>query len=151
MRSISLIATRLRICMLVFILSACGATGNVALPPTQTATQPPVETSSPTQQFPTGAFKAVNPLYADEIRFFENGTYAVRFLGELTWENAYPGTYAITGDKLVFNDPDTECAGQLGTYNWSFDGTTLTLKVIEDTCTALPRAEDLGHAWVKLP
>jgi hypothetical protein len=133
MRSINLIATRLRICMLVFILSACSA----------------VEASPPTQQFPTGNFKAVNPLFAEEIRFFDNGTYAVRFVGEPTWDNAYRGTYTISGDQLVFDDPETECANHPGTYTWSFDGTTLTLKVVEDTCTALPRAEDLGHAWTK--
>jgi hypothetical protein len=134
MRLITLMAARWLFCILVFILTACSAG----------------EASPKTQQFPTGAFKAVKPLYAEEIRFFENGTYKVRFVGD-TWANPYEGTYVITGDQLVFDDPDTECAGHPGTYTWSFDGTTLTLKVVEDTCTALPRAEDLGHAWVKLP
>ena len=133
MRSIIRIAARWQICMLIFILSACGS----------------VKATPPAQKFPTGNFKAVNPLYAEEIRFFDNGIYGVVFRGESTI--GYSGTYAISGDQLVFDDPDTDCADHSGTYNWSFDGTTLTLKVIEDTCTALPRAEDLGHAWVKLP
>jgi hypothetical protein len=135
MKSITLNAARWLFCIFVFIPTACSA----------------VETSPQAQQFPTGAFKALKPLYAEEIRFFDNGTYAVRFVGESTWDNAYRGTYAITGEQLVFDDPDTECANHPGTYTWSFDGATLTLKVIEDTCTALPRAEDLGHAWTKLP
>jgi hypothetical protein len=133
MRSIIPIAARWQIYMLVFILSACGV--GTATPPTG--------------QFPTGSFKAVNPLYAEEIKFFDNGIYGVVFRGESSI--GYSGTYTITGDQLVFDDPDTDCAGHSGKYNWTFDGKTLTLKVIEDTCTALPRAEDLGHAWVKLP
>ena len=106
---------------------------------------------SPSGSFPTGDFKAVNPLYADEIRFLEDSSYQVHFVWEGTWYDPYEGTYSITGDQLVFDDPDTECAGHPGTYTWSFDGTTLTLKVIEDTCTALPRAQDLGRAWTKVP
>jgi len=130
--------TFLALTLTILLLSACGSAA------------PASSTTNKSNSFPTGEFKAVNTVFADKIKFLEDGTYAAHFPGE-SWENAYQGTYAITGDQLVFNDPDTECAGQLGTYNWSFDGTTLTLKVIEDTCTALPRAEDLGHAWVKLP
>ena len=133
MRPITLIAARWLICILVLILTACST----------------VEESPKTQQFPTGAFKAVNPLYAEEINFFDNGIYGVRFRGEASI--GYSGTYTITGDQLVFDDPDTPCADHPGTYTLSFDGTTLTLMVVEDTCTALPRAEDLGRAWTKLP
>lgn len=120
------------------------------IPPTSTlAVNSPAP--PPSDTFPTGHYKAVTVLYADEIIFYENGNYIIHFRGELTWENAYKGTYTTIGDQLVFDDPATECAGHPGTYDWSFDGTTLILRVIEDTCTALPRAEDLGHAWVKLP
>jgi hypothetical protein len=129
--------TFLGLTLMIVLLNACASVA------------PASSTPNKSNPFPTGNFKAVSPLYAEEIRFFDNGIYGVVFRGESSI--GYSGNYTITGDQLVFDDPDTDCAGHSGTYNWSFDGTTLTLKVIEDTCTALPRAEDLGHAWVKLP
>lgn len=129
--------TFLALVLMIVLLTACGSAAPASSTPTE---------STP---FPTGNFKAVNPLYAEEIRFFDNGIYGVVFRGESSI--GYSGTYTITGDQLVFDDPDTDCAGHSGKYNWTFDGKTLTLSVIEDTCTALPRAEDLGHAWEKLP
>jgi hypothetical protein len=136
MTRIKQFSTRWGLFLLFLIVSACGASEK-----------------EQTQQFPTGEFKTVNPVYADKIRFFEDGTYAAHFSWESgsNWDGAYWGTYTITDDQLVFDDPDTECAGYPGTYHWSFDGTTLTLQVIEDTCTELPRAADLGHSWIKVP
>ena len=135
MTSTKQVTSRWVVCLLFFVIAACGTTA---------------PTSTRSGSFPTGEFKAVGTVYTDKIRFFDNGNYAAHFPGE-SWETAYRGTYAITGDQLVFDDPETECAGHTGTYIWSFDGTTLTLTVVEDTCTALPRAEDLGHAWTKVP
>jgi hypothetical protein len=47
------------------------------------------------------------------------------------------GSYTLTPERIVFTAEEGHCAGtdaQVGTYQWTFDGKDLTLKVVEDWC-----------------
>jgi hypothetical protein len=120
------------------------------IPPTITAvpTTPIPPTITPGGPFPTGSYKAVIPHDVSDLVFLEDGT----FTRLLRTENyLIPGHYEVTGDKIVLNeDRGTPCFGYPGTYTWSFDGKTLTLKVVEDNCD-FPRGSNLSRSWTKQP
>ncbi len=144
-------------------LSAC-APASTPIPPTITAVPtttpiPPTITAVPTTTpipptitpggpFPTGSYKAVAPVDVTDLVFLEDGTFTRLLRSE---NYLITGTYEVTGDKIVLNeDRSMPCFGSPGTYTWSFDGKTLTLKVVEDNCF-FPRPRNLSRIWTKQP
>jgi hypothetical protein len=121
------------------------------IPPTTTAvptTTPIPPTITPGGPFPTGSYKAANPVDVTDLVFLEDGTFT-RLLASENY--LITGTYEVTGDKIVLNeDRPMPCFGSPGTYTWSFDGKTLTLKVVEDNCE-FPRRVNLSRNWTKQP
>lgn len=62
------------------------------------------------------------------------------------------GVYNVTGDQLEWLQ-NTYCAAQgaeRGTYTWSFDGTVLTFKQVQDGCADRKAWLD-NIQWVKKP
>ena len=99
--------------------------------------------------FPVGDYKPVTSTGITSLHFFDDDTFKMLLpgLGELV----IPGTYVVTSDNIVLNEPaGGPCGGFPGTYTWSFDGETLTLEAVEDDCPN-PRAEILTRTWTKQP
>ncbi len=145
---------------LVGTLSACGGglAPAAALPssmPASITAQPPPNTSSPSSKsaqsnmpapggaFPLGTFTAIHPQDTTLMEFLEGGKYAAPDVGAT-------GTFTATGNQIVLVEAEGPCKGIPGTYTWSFDGTNLTLTVVQDKCS-LPRGSDLSRVWVKQP
>ena len=131
-------------------LSACApaSTPMVWLSACAPASTPIPPTITPRGPFPTGSYKAVNPVDVTDLVLLEDGTFTRLLASE---NSLITGTYEVTGDKIVLNeDPGMPCTGYPGTYTWSFDGKTLTLKVVEDNCD-FPRSHNLSRSWSKQP
>ncbi len=113
------------IVLIAWILAGCAARPTPA-PPTETPTAPLPPTGLPTAAalaFPTGQF--TNTDWA--LDFKADNTYTVS--GPQVSET---GTYTVNGDQVVIT---CQCCGNVkGTYNWAFDGQTLTFRTIEDAC-----------------
>lgn len=97
--------------------------------------------SSAVSAFPTGKFVDAKNEYV--------GYY---FNGDMTWsyftygETGAQGKYEVKGDQWIEKGTD-ECPFP-GTYQWSFDGTKLTLKLVgEDKCDPRREATD-GQTFV---
>ncbi len=117
------------------------ATGACAGSPTPkpTATQP--------GGFPIGTYKPDKVEFTLSIQFNADGTYVFALAAD-----RHPGIYKVNGDQIVIDSADGVCAGLFGTYHWEFNGNTLLLKPIDDTCTSSSRAEDLGgRSWILQP
>ena len=125
--------------------------------PTPTPTQPTAipsvtptvtPTVTPSGPFPTGIYKADYPLMVTDLIFREDGTFTRLIPSE---DVTITGTYEVTGDQIVLNeDPRNPCFGVPGTYIWSFDGTTLTLRDVKDECQ-LRRYNLRLRTWTRQP
>jgi hypothetical protein len=64
------------------------------------------------------------------------------------------GSFSVSGDRITFlNDPYCEeDLRMVGTYSWATDGSSLTLKAIDDLCSIGLRAKNLTSApWTRIP
>lgn len=98
--------------------------------------------SSPSQPFPTGTFVDTQNNMRGYI-FGDDGTFKYFTLG--TGTITATGTYTIEGNRWI--DPGSnDCAE--GIYEWSYDGTTLSFKVVgKDDCDARKASLD-GHSFI---
>ncbi len=150
--------------LLSLMLVATSACGSVAIPaptaespsptpqpatdtPVPTATDTPEPTSTPIPPFPTGVFKVVTKVHTDEIDFLEDGTYRQKG-GALT----ISGTYKVQGNQVVLTEIKNSgaCGDTPATYEWSFDGSVLTLKTLDNKC-AMANIFTLEGEWTKQP
>lgn len=107
-----------------FVLSACGG-------------------SSSNVPFPTGTFADTSNQSRGYI-FNEDGTWKYFTLG--TGTITATGTYKIEGNQFIENGGGSDFCDP-ATYEWSYDGTTLSFKVVgEDTCSARKASLD-GHSF----
>ena len=91
--------------------------------------------------FPTGSF-AGGPLTAT---FNKDGTHVVSENGRVVLS----GTYTIQTDQIVLTDKagESTCT-DTGTYQWRFDGTSLTFRAVLDNCS--PRVDSLTRQkWIR--
>ncbi len=113
------------IVLIAWILAGC-APKPTPVPPTETPTAPVLPTEpSPAVAlaFPTGQFTNTDW----SLDFKADNTYTVS--GSRVSET---GTYTVNGDQVVIT---CQCCGSVkGTYNWDFDGQTLTFQAVEDAC-----------------
>ena len=96
--------------------------------------------------FPTGHFASEKDA-ANGWDFNPDGTWAAYLASA---EPFARGTYSVDGNVYTetsndIGDPDPACQG-VGKYKWSFDGSKLTLELLEDTCAA--RARAYPGVWV---
>ena len=113
---------------------------------TPAATPTPGPSPTPSGPFPIGSYKPQFPLLAlSGLTFVDDGTYTVEGL-------SITGTYVVTNNQIVFTEKEggnARCVGIPGTYIWSFDGTTLRFKRVDDQCA--DRSLDLVRSWIKQP
>lgn len=110
------------------------------------ATPTPLPTPGPAMiPFPVGTFvrDGEDPLGGHMVTYEADGSYLYQGHGSTAF-----GTYTVTGDQIVFKD--NVCGGVLGVYTWSFDGTALTLKMLDDTCGPRPGVLHLAR-WERRP
>lgn len=92
-------------------------------------------------KFPTGKFADPNDRFRS-YNFFEDGTWTYIAFGSIEEE----GTYTVEGNKWIENGT-AECPFP-GTYEWAFDGSNLTFKLVgEDACEGRRITTD-GSTWV---
>ena len=91
--------------------------------------------------FPSGTF--VDALEKNSIYKFHSGmTWQYLFSGEVDAQ----GTYRVVGNRWTENGTD-ECPF-LGTYEWEFDGSRMTFKLVgEDPCSPGRESTD-GHTHI---
>ena len=129
--------------------------GNIAMgactaPPAPAATSAPKPTATALSVFLTGIYRPDHKLNADSANYIE-------FSAQGKFEIGLPsdprlGSYTVSGDQIVVNLDNGPCVNHPGTYHWEIHGNTLTLKPINDTCTASARSEDLGgRSWILQP
>ena len=60
------------------------------------------------------------------------------------------GTHTVSGNQIVFKESSDTCGlgAEKGTYTWTYDGKTLTFKVIDDRCGGRVGTATSGP-WVK--
>lgn len=98
-------------------------------------------------RFPAGDYAPDRKLDADWVRFSADGTYVIGIM-----PREIPGRYVVDGDKIVLNEDSGICLNHPGTYHWEVHGNVLTMKAINDTCTASERATDFsGRSWIRQP
>jgi hypothetical protein len=104
---------------------------------------------TPSGPIPTGSFKPDHPLSVLTLILKPDGTY--EGLGP---PGKTPiGTYIVSGDHVTFTEAAVEgleCQGKPGEYTWSYDGSTLVFKVVNDDC-GQRRVEWPFSKWVKQP
>lgn len=84
--------------------------------------------SSTTADFPTGKFVSVSNKF-EGYYFNEDNTWSYFTYGEIGAE----GEYSVKGNQ--WTEKGTEECPFSATYEWSFDGTNLTFKLVgEDKC-----------------
>ena len=140
--------------LLSLLLAACsGAAVPTTMPtstataaPTTVSTTTPTSTSTPSGGFPVGQYEPEQKFGADWISFKANGTYVIALT-----PREIPGKYVVNGDKIVLNEDSGLCLNHPGTYSWEIHGNVLTLKAIDDQCTASERAKDLSRDWDLTP
>jgi hypothetical protein len=97
--------------------------------------------SSAEAEFPTGKFMSTVNKYQG-YEFKQGNTWAYLSGAGIGAQ----GTYSVEGNQWV-NYGDAECPFP-GTYEWTFDGTNLTFKLVgEDACEARKAATD-GKTFV---
>ncbi len=83
--------------------------------------------------------------------YFDKGMFRV-FQQDTDFETV--GSFVVSGNRLtLFNDPycDEELK-TMGIYQWTLEGSTLTLAALDDGCSIHLRAKNLTSApWVKTP
>jgi hypothetical protein len=91
--------------------------------------------------FPTGRFNSTESQHIAYV-FNEDATWIFLYYGE----HGAEGTYKVDGNLWIEQGTD-ECPFP-GTYEWSFDGTNLTFKLVgEDACE--PRRENTdGRTYI---
>ena len=98
-------------------------------------------------RFPAGTYEPDQKFGADWVRFNPDGTYVIAIA-----PREIPGHYVVSGDQIVLNEDSGICLNHPGTYQWKTQGNTLTLKAINDTCTASERGQDFsGRSWIRQP
>lgn len=158
--------------LIMILLNACGVSPpQTSMPATSTvtlmipATETPISTSTlaptasftspaptytPGGPFPAGTYEPMKVLYINKLEFHVDGTFRYT-LDSQSGGGSVSGTYVLNGNEIVLNEAQTgPCAGFPGIYSWSFDGTVLFLKAIEDKCP-LPHKLPLQRGWVKQP
>ncbi len=127
---------------MAFVIAACSGAAVPTSMPTTVPSTTPTSTSTPSGGFPVGQYEPEQKLDADWISFKANGTYVIAITPrEIT------GKYVVNGDKIVLNEDSGLCLNLPGTYSWEIHGNVLTLKAVDDQCTASERAKDLSRAW----
>lgn len=75
--------------------------------------------------------------------FKPDGSYKVQ--GPFANES---GTFTVTGNQMTIHGDS--CGDIIGTYNWTYDGTTLTFEGVNDQC--VDRAGTIvSGKWIKSP
>ena len=97
-------------------------------------------------RFPLGDYEPEHKLDADWISFRAEGRYVIAIE-----PREIAGTYVVDGDKIVLNEQSGVGLNHPGTYHWEIHGNALTLKAIDDQCTASERATDLSRTWDRQP
>jgi hypothetical protein len=117
-----------------------------ACAPAATPTPAPIPTPTGPGGFPLGMYKPDHKLDAQYILFTAQGTFVVSF------GDADTGSYTVNGDQIVFNMDAGVCHDKPGTYQWKLNGNTLTFKLINETCTASSRSDEMGgRSWIRQP
>jgi len=97
--------------------------------------------SSAKSDFPTGKFTSASDKFI-RYEFNEDNTWAYVDAGMISAD----GSYDVKGNQWIENGTE-ECPFP-GTYEWSFDGTNLSFKLVgEDKCEARKAATD-GQTFV---
>lgn len=97
--------------------------------------------SSAKSDFPTGKFMSASNQYVGYV-FNQDNTWTYLDWGEIGAQ----GTYSVKGNQWI--EEGTEECPYPGTYNWSFDGTNLAFKLVdEDKCEPRRQATD-GQIFV---
>lgn len=121
--------------LLIAMMLALGTTNcGPAAAPGQLPTPGPA-----TSPFPLGTFTKdeEDPLGGHTNIFQADGSYIYQGHGR-----GATGTYSVTGDQIVFKD--NYCGSVLGRYTWSFDGSVLSFRMLDDTCAARSGVLHLG-------
>ncbi len=127
---------------LIFVLIL----GSIAMGACSAPTPTPIPTPTGPGGFPLGTFKPDKVLNVQYMEFTANGTFVTVF------SDADTGTYVVKGDQIVFNMDAGVFHEHPGTYHWEIHGNTLTLKPINETCTASSRADEMGgRLWIRQP
>ena len=108
-------------------------------------------TACSSQAFPAGVYTAAQPSPTDritEFSFTPDGAFTISYYDG----KQATGTYSVSGGKITFNElnEDSPCLGSPATMSWTSSGDRLTLKTIEDKCSAGP-SYDWARDWNKLP
>ncbi len=131
--------------ILVLILGSI-VMGACTSAPAATPTPAPMPTPTGPGGFPLGKYVPDHPLDIQYLLFSAQGTFVTVF------SDADTGTYVVKGDQIVFNMDAGVCHEHPGTYHWEIHGNTLTLKPINETCTASSRADEMGgRLWIRQP
>lgn len=122
--------------------------------PNSAATTAPAGSANSSSGFPAGSFTPNHPVHTKTLVFNQDGTYQFLGIVEAGQTAAIPvGTYAVSGDHVTFlDDPGsaTVCQKQTGDYTWTFDGSALVFKMVNDYCDE--RRIDLTNStWTKQP
>lgn len=129
--------------LVLVVLSACGGA------PEASATLPPGSYSAIVAAQEVMAISLPAPLpdaAGTWMLTFDSGN---RYVVTKDGVAVVDGHYAVTGEKLTFNDElgVLACAGRVqGVYQWQLVAQTLTLSVVEDGC-ALRQTILTSHAW----
>ena len=132
--------------LIVILILGSIAIGACTASPAPTATLPSIPTPTGPGGFPLGMYKPDHKLDAQYILFTAQGTFVVSF------GDADTGSYTVNGDQIVFNMDAGICHDKPGTYQWKLNGNTLTFKLINETCTASSRSDEMGgRSWIRQP
>ena len=154
----------------VFLLvlnTACGSAATSAPTQASSAAMPAAtETAVPSSAltaiaqaiassgFPTGSFKPNHPVHTKTLVLNPDGTYASLGIVENGQTAALPkGTFQVTGDHVTFlesSDSISVCPKETGEYTWSFQGSNLVFKLVNDECSER-KTDWINSTWTKRP
>jgi hypothetical protein len=83
-----------------------------------------------------------------ELTFAEGGRYSLIVYWKGGSYEFGEGLFTLTENRIVFADEAGHCPGgqEVSTYQWAFDGKTLTLTSVEDAC-AYRNLVYASHPW----
>ena len=115
--------------LVTFLLAGCGSSSGAK----------PTTTPAALGDFPVGNF--TNQGWGWEFK--PDGSYTLQ--GQYANES---GTLTVTGNQITIHG--NACGDIIGTYNWTYDGMTLTFEGVNDEC--VDRAGTVVNGkWIKRP